>query len=124
MRRASASVVLVLIYAFSCGMYLSAQQRLTAAEANAHVGQQATVCGSVAGVHHAVSSKGQPTFVNLDKPYPNQIFTILIWGSDLPKFGNPEQKYTRMQVCVTGMITVFRDVPEIVAHDPAAIKVQ
>jgi hypothetical protein len=30
--------------------------------------------------------QGSPTFVNLDKPYPNQPFTILIWGKNLPKF--------------------------------------
>ena len=122
MRRASC--VLVLIYAFGCAICSCAQQRLTAAEAKAYVGQQATVCGSVAGVHQATSSRGEPTFINLDKPYPNQIFTILIWGSDLPKFGNPEQTYPHKQVCVTGTITIYRDVPEIVAHDPAAIKVQ
>ena len=117
-----ASCVLVLIFAFGCGTCSYAQQRLTAAEANAHVGQQATVCGSVAGVHQATGSKGEPTFINLDKPYPNQIFTILIWGSDLPNFGNPEGKYLGKQVCVTGTITIFKDVPEIVAHNPAAIQ--
>jgi hypothetical protein len=119
MRRAFC--LLALIYVFGCAICSCAQQRLTAAEANAHVGEQATVCGSVAGVHHAVSSKGQPTFINLDKPYPNQLFQIAIFGSDLPKFANPEQKYGGKRVCVTGAIKVFKVAPEIVAHDPAAI---
>jgi len=68
--------------------------------------------------------KGQPTFINLDKPYPNQIFTIVIFGSDRPKFGNPEQRYSGKQVCVTGTIKTFKVVPKIVAHDPAAIELQ
>ena len=119
-----ASCLLVLIYAFACVICSSAQQRLTTAESKAHVGEHATVCGSVAGVHQAIRGKGQPTFINLDKPYPNQIFTILIWGSELPKFGNPEQAYPHKQVCVTGTITVFKELPEIVAHDPTAIMVQ
>ena len=118
----STSGLLVLL--FSISVSVCAEQRLTAAEARAHVGEQATVCGSAVGVHYAASTKGEPTFINLDKPYPTQIFTILIWGSDRPKFGNPEQKYSGKQVCATGMITIFRDVPEIVAHDPATIKLQ
>src|ERR1017187_2262099 len=122
MRRAS--YLLVLIYAFGCSIYSCAQQRLTAADAKAHVGEHATVCGRVAGVHQATRSKGEPTFINLDKPYPNQMFTIVIFGSDLPRFESLQQKYLGKRVCVTGTITIFKDVPEIVAHDPAAIKVQ
>ena len=118
----STSGLLVLLCALSVSV--CAEQRLTAAEAKAHVGENATVCGTVAGVHHAANSRGEPTFINLDKPYPGQVFTILIWGTDRPKFGNPEQKYSGKQVCARGTITVFRDVPEIVAHDPAVIKLQ
>jgi hypothetical protein len=49
-------------------------------DAGKFIGRQKTVCGAVASAHFATRSKGQPTFVNLDKPYPNQIFTVLIWG--------------------------------------------
>jgi len=111
------SVVVVLLAALS-----HAQTSISAAEGKNHVGERATVCGEVASTHYAATSRGNPTFINLDKPYPNQVFTILIWGSDRPKFGDPEQKYSGKQVCATGTITVFRGVPEIVAHDPAAIK--
>ena len=54
---------------------------LTPAEAAKHIGESATVCGLVAIVRTATGSKGSPTFVNLDKAYPSQVFTILIWGS-------------------------------------------
>lgn len=121
----STSGLLVFTLALGCSVSIcAAQQRLTTAEAKAHVGEQATVCGNAAGVHYAASSKGQPTFINLDKPYPNQVFTILIWGSDRTEFGNPEQKYSGKHLCVTGMITIYRDVPEIVAHDVGAIEVR
>ena len=122
MRRASG--LFVLVFLLGCGVYSYAQQRLTAAQANAHVGQQATVCGRVAGVHQAVSSNGQPTFINLDKAYPNQPFQIVIFGSDLPNFGNPQQEYSGKKVCVTGTIKIFKVAPEIVAHDPSAIELQ
>jgi hypothetical protein len=46
----------------------------------------------VVSTHYASSSKGQPTFLNLDELYPKEVFTILIWGSDRTKFGVPETK--------------------------------
>jgi hypothetical protein len=66
---------------------------LTAQQAASHVGETATVCGIVASTNYAVRVKRQPTFLNLDQPYPQQVFTILIWGSDRPRFGTPEVQY-------------------------------
>jgi hypothetical protein len=58
-----------------------AQTSISAAEAKNHIGEKGTVCGEVASTHYASRSRGKPTFINLDKPYPNQIFT----GVDLGK---------------------------------------
>jgi hypothetical protein len=33
-------------------------------------------------------SRGKPTFIDLDKPYPSQDFTIVIWDDDRAKFGD------------------------------------
>jgi hypothetical protein len=101
-----------------------AQSSISAAEAKNHVGERATVCGEVASTHYAARSRGNPTFINLDKPYPDQIFTVLIWGSDRPKFGDPEAMYGNKHICVTGKIADYKGVPEIVAYDPSQIKVQ
>ena len=95
--------------------------KITAAEAKDHVGETRTVCGKVASTHYASGSKGQPTFLNLDEPYPKEDFTILIWGSDRTKFGTPETKYKDARVCVTGKITSFRGKPEVIATEPSQI---
>lgn len=87
---------------------------LAAAEAKDHVGERATVCGVAASIHHADQSRGTPTFINLDKPDPNQVFTILIWGEDLAKFDKPAS-WEGKRVCATGTITLYRGRPEIVA---------
>jgi hypothetical protein len=79
-----------------------ASQSLTTAEARNHIGETATVCGHVASAHYAAHSHGQPTFINLDKPYPNAPFTVVIWGSDRDKFGTPETAYRDRDICVTG----------------------
>jgi len=99
-------------------------KKITASEAKDHVGDRATVCGKVASTHYAKSSKGEPTFLNLDEPYPKEIFTILIWGSDRGKFGTPESEYKGLRVCVTGKITTYRGVPEIVAGEREQIEIQ
>jgi DNA/RNA endonuclease YhcR with UshA esterase domain len=99
-------------------------KKITAAEAKDHIGDRATVCGKVASTHYAKSSKGEPTFLNLDEPYPKEVFTILIWGSDRGKFGTPESEYRGLRVCVTGKITTYRGKPEIVAGEREQIEVQ
>jgi hypothetical protein len=97
---------------------------LTSADAKNHVGEKATVCGKVVSTHFASGSKGQPTFLNLDEPYPKETFTILIWGSDWPKFGKPEDTYRGKDVCVTGKITSHKGVPEIIAGEASQIQTQ
>ena len=74
-----------------CAVRGHAQTAISATEAKDHVGETTTVCGEVASAHYAAKNRGNPTFINLDKPYPNEIFTVLIWGSDRPKFGDPEE---------------------------------
>ena len=73
---------------------------------------------------YAATSKSQPTFLNPDQPYPRQIFTIVISGSDRAKFGEPERTYCDKSVCVTGRITEYRGVPEVVASEPSQIRRQ
>jgi hypothetical protein len=99
-------------------------KKLTSAEAKDHIGDRATVCGKVVSTHHAKSSKGEPTFLNLDEPYPKEVFTILIWDSDREKFGAPEDEYRGSRVCVTGKITSYRNRPEIVATERGEIELQ
>jgi hypothetical protein len=86
-------------------------------EAANHVGEDATVCGAVASAHFAARSRSQPTFLNLGKPYPNQIFTAVIFGSDRSKFGEPEVLQGK-HICVTCKIELYRGAPEVILHDP------
>jgi hypothetical protein len=97
---------------------------ITAGEAKNHVGEKTTVCGKVVGIHFVSSGKGQPTFIHFDEQYPNQIFTVVIWGADRPKFGRPEETYLDKDVCVTGKITIYLRIPEIVATNPNQIRLR
>src|SRR2546425_11283820 len=77
---------------------------LSPVDAPSHVGKTATVCGVVASARYASNLRMQPTFLNLDEPYPNQIFTVVIFGDDRPKFGTPEKSLQGKRICVTGVI--------------------
>jgi len=115
----------LLVIAFAVGLCAAAQStKITAREAKDHVGETQTVCGKAVSTRYAPRSKGQPTFLNLDEPYPNEVFTILIWGDDRSKFGTPETEYRDKSVCVTGKITSYRGTPEIVATEPSQIVAQ
>lgn len=102
----------------------AAEKKLAANEAKQHFGEIVTVCGEVVSAYYAITTNGQPTFLNLDKPYPNQIFTVVIWGSNRSKFGKPEEDYKGKRICVSGKITAYDGLPEIVARDPKQIKLQ
>jgi len=95
--------------------------KVTPAQAKDYVGQISTVCGVVVSARYAERVKGSPTFLNLDKPYPNQIFTVVIWGNDRQKFGEPEMTFKNKRICVTGKIQQYKDVPEIVVKDKSQI---
>jgi hypothetical protein len=92
-----------------------------AADAISFVGHVATVCGRVASAKYAVSTRGQPTLLNLDEPYPNQVFTAVIWGKDRATFSYAPESLARRHICVTGKIELYREKAEIVVSGPNQI---
>src|ERR1035437_5018885 len=95
----------------------AAAQTITAADAKNHVGEQETICGLVVSKHVASRTQGTPTFVNLDKPYPSQLFTVLVWERDKGAVGSlPDDG----QLCVTGRIVLYHGGAEIVLHNAAS----
>ncbi len=89
-------------------------------EAARHIGENATVCGTVASAHYAPQSLGQPTFLNLGHAYPNVDFTAVVWGEDRPKIGAPEYLEGK-RICVTGTITGYHGKPEMVLRDASQL---
>ncbi len=91
-------------------------------DAAAHVGADATVCGTVASAAYLGRTGGTPTFLNLGRPYPDQLFTVVIWGSTRGLFEDePEALFDGRRICVTGTIVEYKGKPQIVVEDPAQI---
>lgn len=110
---------LVVVAALLLSASIGQAQTLTAAQAKAHEGENATVCGTVASERTATSSRGEPTFINLDSAYPNQVFTILVWGDDRANVGALPR--TGAHACATGLIKDYRGVPEIVVRNSSQL---
>jgi hypothetical protein len=56
----------VLLALLLSGGRLLCADDLPASEAHAPVGETATVCGKVTGVHYATGSRSKPTFINFE----------------------------------------------------------
>ena len=87
MLRLSAMLAVVFLSPTAAGASLSPE------EAMKHVGENVTVCGVVASAYYAARSKSQPTSLELDKPYPNQVFTAVIFGKDRRKLAHRRRRF-------------------------------
>ena len=98
--------------------------RFEAAEARHHGGEVAAVCGIVASARFIASMPGQPTFLDLDRPYPDGVFTIVIWGTDRMRFpGRPEEIYRDQRICASGRIDTRSGAAQLIVRSPNAVKV-
>lgn len=79
------------------------------------------VCGTV--VSTKLSAKGN-VFINLDKKFPNQVFSISIFKDFVPNFSyKPEVYLSGKTICVTGKVTNYNGVPSVSIENEKAIEV-
>jgi hypothetical protein len=120
--RAMRATAAMLAKAAATGLGLCALPAMSAevpaADAARHVGEVATVCGVVASAKFDSELPSQPTFLDFEKAYPDQVFTVVIFGGDRGKFGTPETTLRGKRVCVTGKIQQKSGMPEIILNDP------
>ena len=118
-------ILLIFAFLFCASGSVAQQEYVNPIDAHKYIGMEKTVCGTVASATYAIRSRGRPTFLNLDQPYPKQIFTVVIWGSDRNKFKNPpETSFKGKRICVTGIIESYRGKPEIVVRSSDQIIVK
>lgn len=80
------------------------------------------VCGTVVGTK--LSSKGN-IFINLDKKFPNQIFSISIFKDNVVNFSyQPDEFLAGKKICVTGKVTTVNGVPTMNVVNEKAIEVE
>lgn len=107
---------------FSLGKINS--QTVSVNDAHKYVDQNITVCAKVVETH---VSKGESKviYLNLDKPYPNNPFTIVIFEKSADNFSyNPLEFLKNKNICVTGKVTLYKNKPQIIANTQDQIKIQ
>lgn len=98
---------------------------VAADDASGHVGERARVCGTVAATSFVPGVGGQPTFLNLERPYPDQEFDVVIWGRHRSNFQRPpEIRYRDARLCVSGRVSEHEGVPRIEVRTPEQIRVR
>jgi len=98
---------------------------IPAAEGQQHVGESVTICGLVAGARFYESPGGSRSYLNFDRPYPNQSFTAVIEAPNRGKFKRPpEVLFNGRTICVTGLVTTFSGRPQIVVENPSQIVIR
>ena len=75
----------------------------------------------MASAKFAERTGGQPTFLNLGRPYPVHVFTALIWGANRGKFSYAPESLQGAEICVQGTIAEYRGRAEIIVKQPSQI---
>lgn len=98
------------------GIYNTSHARL-------HIGEKVSVIGKV--VSTKFLDKSQATFLNLDKSFPNQFFTVTIWKDGRRNFSyKPEIELDGKYIIVTGKIELDKNgTPVINVRHEAQIEV-
>ena len=80
------------------------------------------VCGTVVG---ARLSRAGNVLINLDKPFPNQVFTIFIKKEDIINFSyNPVEMLKGKVICVKGKVIDLGGTPSMYISTDSELKVQ
>jgi len=92
--------------------------RITAAEATNHIDAQAVVVGKVVEVY----TTDKLVRLNLDRPFPRQTFTAVIFASSTNLFPDLD-KLKGKAIEVSGKITEYHDKPQIILTSTNQLKV-
>src|SRR5215475_2838744 len=110
--------VLLLLSAFAANA-----QNITPAQAKDSIGKMVTVCCEVKSTY--LNPKSNTTYLNLGAAYPNQDLTVVIFADDASKFKEiPSVMFANQNICITGVVKLYKEKPEIILSDPSKITVK
>lgn len=92
-------------------------------QAKRHMGnnKKITVIGKVVG---ASTTRNGHLFFNLDKNYPNQIFTVAVWKQNIVNFSyNPIEEWEGKEITITGKVADFDGIPTMIIEKENAVEI-
>lgn len=113
--RPGKSLLITLFLLLLSANHLAAEEDLVVptAEAKDHISRLAMVFGVVVDTHYAQTSTGRPTYINFEQPYPNALFTAVIWEQDRENFNFDPSSLLGLDLCVYGKITRYKSKPQM-----------
>lgn len=94
--------------------------RFNTTQARYQVGKVATICGTVVSTRR--TQKANALYLNMDRTHPHQEFYATVWDYNSPNFHyDPETYLVNRQVCITGKVTLFDDIPRISVNNEKEI---
>lgn len=90
--------------------------KINSTQAKEYIGKETCVCGKVVSTKYNENGKSNPTYINLDKKYPDHEFTLMIFGKDRQNFAyKPEEFLLGKTICIQGKVTEYKGQPQIIA---------
>jgi exonuclease VII large subunit len=100
--------LMLFTFFLSSGLQAQPDDMVRAHEAIEHRGEYAMVCGVIAGANYLKDSKGGPTYLNFDKPYPDHDFSAIIFKKNRKNFKIAPETLTGYKACVYGKVKVYK----------------
>jgi hypothetical protein len=114
--------LLLNISIFFLPFFCLAQTEIKLEDVSKHIGDSVVITGKIYSGRYLNSSKGSPTLLNMGDLFPNQLLTLVVWGSDRKNFSNaPETFYIGKNVRVSGKVTLFKEKPQLVLYSEKQI---
>jgi hypothetical protein len=100
-----APVYAVMLFVVRCAFAQEPSEAVAAADAWRAKGSEQKVCGQIVDTSYATSVPNAPTYLYLDRPRPEQVFTVEIPSAKRDLFGDdPEKSLKGKNICVTAKI--------------------
>lgn len=99
-------------------------QEINVADITKHIGDSVRVCTKVYSTRYYETVANKPTVLDVNYS-PASHLNIIIWEQDRKNFpGAPETLYNNKEVCVTGLVQSYNNIPQIIVRnrDQIAIK--
>ena len=117
------NLVFVLLFTFSINCF--SQDTITTAKVNEYMDKEVYVLGKV--VSFKLASEGKFTnYINIDKPYPNSVFTVVITNNHLEKLNIKIEDLKDAAIYVKGTITTYKNDPKQIPqiYNPLSIEIK
>jgi hypothetical protein len=117
------NLVFVFLITFSINCF--SQDTITTAKVNEYMDKEVYVLGKV--VSFKLASEGKFTnYINIDKPYPESVFTVVITNNYLEKLNLKIEDLKDKNIYIKGKITTYKNDPKQIPQifNPISIEIK